>query len=109
MDATKEARLDRIKNRPTKYELVATNGVRRVLVCYAHRTGRRGLWDAICSSESRCKAVIALTGEENISFAKRAADGAVMGGWTIRFSGRTQRDAIMTNSELPYVEDYKGE
>lgn len=44
------------------------------------------------------------TGDNGITWATRAADGGRMGAWTIRFTGRTQRDAII-NGELPYIED----
>ena len=35
---------------------------------------------------------------------KKASDGFAIGEWQVRFTGRTERDAIM-NGELPYVGD----
>lgn len=103
MDAELERKLDRLKNYHTRYELVATSGDRKVLLGYTTRNNRRGLW-AVVTDESRVQAVIKLVGTESIHFAKRAADGATMGEWTIRFSGRTQRECYI-EGELPYVTD----
>lgn len=108
MDA--HERLERLRNRLTRYELVATSpdGKRRVLIAYSHRRSRDAMWRAITGREERRLAVIQLVGGEQqaqrVNRAKRAADGATIGGWQFRFTNRTQREAI-TSGELPYVED----
>lgn len=99
MTATLENRLARLKNYRTRYELIATNADgRKVLVRYTSRVGRRGLYDALTQdAEQICQ----FFGTDSIHFGKRAADGATMGEWTIKFSGRTQREAILCG-ELPF-------
>jgi hypothetical protein len=89
--------------RNTLYELVAECNGRSVLIAYCSRRGRRDIWNAV-TSKDRVHHVIRLTGADQIAFAKKACDGGAMGQWKIRFSGRTQRDAIV-NGELPYVVD----
>ena len=42
-----------------------------------------------------------LTGADNIHFNHYAKDGAEMGNWSIRFTGRTMLEAEV--EELPYV------
>lgn len=103
MNATLERKLARLKNYHTRYELVATSRDRKVLIGYTTRTNRRGI-DALVCEENRVHAIVKLTGTETIHFAKRAADGATMGDWTIRFSGRTQRECYI-EGELAYVCD----
>ena len=107
MDATLEAKLSRLKNYSTRYELVASRGTgpdrESYLIAYTSRNNRQGLWAAV-TQESRVHKLIALTGDKEIHFAKRAGDGATMGEWTIRFSGRTQRECYI-EGELPYIGD----
>ncbi len=88
---------------PTLYELVATHTEtgERVLIAYARRRTRQGLWHAITGE--RLESVVRLCGTKTIDFAKRAADGAVMGVWHLKFSGRTARDC--QGAELPFVCD----
>lgn len=91
-------------NSPTLYELVAAHpDGRACLVAYCSRKGRRDIWIAVTKNDSRREAIINLTGAKDIHFAKRSADGARMGDWLIKFSGRTQRDC--QRSELPFVCD----
>jgi hypothetical protein len=93
-------RLQRLQNRHTLYELVASHpDGRRFLVAYCGRRGRRGIFTALAG---RAAAMTALTGDDGIKFAARAADGGTMGAWTIRFSGRTQRECYIAG-ELEYV------
>ena len=102
MPATAQERLARIRNRQTLYELtIAHPDGRRYLVAYAQSKGRTDLWRSV-TSEKRVDRIVKLTGTEEITFAKRAADGATMGDWAIRFTGRTQRDCIV-EGELTYI------
>ena len=87
--------------RPTLYELAITKGDQRFLIMYCGRQGRSTIWD--CCQEHGLK-LVALTGCENLTFAKLTRDGAMMGDWQIRFTGRTQRDAHSTN-QLPWIGD----
>ena len=99
MTATLEARLERLKNYRTRYELVAEHpDGRRVLVRYTSRDNRRGLYGALTQD---CEGICAFFGTDAITFGKRSADGATMGEWRLRFTGRTQREAILAG-ELPF-------
>jgi hypothetical protein len=49
-------------------------------------------------------ALVKLTGNNGVRRATRASDGCRMGDRSSRFTGRTQRDAMM-HHELPYIED----
>jgi hypothetical protein len=99
MDATLQRRLERLKYYATRYELIAQNGNRRILVCYTSQTSRSGILSAL---RERAQDMARLTGADSVEFAPRAKDGATMGDWTIRLSGRTQREAFIAG-ELPYV------
>jgi hypothetical protein len=98
---TLQDKLSRLHNRRTAYELVAVNGDQRVLVCYSCERSRNAIFRICCK---RAAALLALTGAESIAWAKRSADGGMMGAWSIRFSGRTQRDCYV-EGELAYVGD----
>lgn len=93
------AKLARLQNHHTRYEIVATNGPDKILVGYSARKGRRGLLGMV---RLHAEAWMSFTGDNGLNFAKRAADGAMMGKWKINFSGRTQRDAILAG-ELPFI------
>lgn len=43
-----------------------------------------------------------LTGSDRFTFAARAADGGTMGEWSIRWTGRTERESIL-GGELPFI------
>lgn len=94
-------RLEKMVGRRTLYELAAIKGDRRVLVAYCSGRGRRQLWAAITDIR-RIDHVIRLTGAREAVFAKAAIGGATLGEWEVRFTGRTQREAII-EGELPYV------
>jgi hypothetical protein len=96
---TAQDKLRWLQNRRTAYELVAVNGDQRILICYSSVRSRGALYRICCK---RAADLLALTGAESIHFAKTAADGGTMGAWTIRFSGRTQRECYI-EGELPYI------
>lgn len=102
-DTTTAEKLARLHNRATLYELTMSRGDEHFLIAYASNKGRTMLWKCV-TSDQRVHQIIAKTGTEAITFAKRAGDGATMGAWAIRFTGRTQRDAI-SQGELPYIGD----
>lgn len=97
MNPALQSRLAALQNRATRYELVATDGTRTVLAGYT-RKGRRGLLSMLAAHANDWEA---LTGDTGLTWAKKAADGATMGAWKIKFSGRTQRDALLA-TELPF-------
>lgn len=106
--ATITAKLARLHNRGTAYELAMSrtlpDGTKDArLVAYTPRRNRNGLFDACCDKR-RVDYLMKLTGSDNLRFGKRVVDGATMGEWTVNFSGRTQREAII-EGELPYVGD----
>ncbi len=99
----KERKLARIANRRTAYELVITDGVTTYLVAYSQAKTRRVLWDCI-THPNRVNRITHLAGIGVVDFGKRVADGATMGSWSIKFSGRTQREAYI-EGELAYIGD----
>ena len=98
--------LERIKHHATRYEVRLTlpDG-RAMLVCYTPRKSKAGLLDAL---QSRGKAIFALMPEmsEDSRLAwNNEMQGFMLGnGASAAFSGRTQRDAIMSGA-LPYIGD----
>ena len=96
------AKLERIKRYATRYELIAERGETRILILYTSQRSRPGL---LVACRQRGPDVVALccpSGEELITFGENWADGATIGEWRIRFSGRTQREAIIAG-ELPWI------
>jgi hypothetical protein len=86
----------------TKYELVLSSGSRRYLVGYCLNKSRSQL---LTRMRLHGVHILAVTQMPEDACAKWDASTGTMtlGAWTIRFSGRTQKDAICTQSELPYV------
>jgi hypothetical protein len=102
MEVSLTEKLERLRNYSTRYELAISHADgRRYLVAYSPRNNRRGLFDAV---RGRGAAIVALTGADDMVFGNRAADGATVGAWTIRFTQRTQREAYI-EGELSYVGD----
>lgn len=97
---TDQQKRKRLHNRPTAYELIAEYGETSVLIMYCGATSRRTIMQCV---HKHADALIALTGHKSIVFCKPASLGATLGPWRIRFSGRTQREAI--GSELPWIGD----
>ena len=100
-----QRQLERIKHYATRYEVRLTlpDG-RAMLVCYTPRKNKAGLLDAI---QSRGKAILAhmpeMPDDSRLTYDK--AQGFALGnGASVAFSGRTQRDCILTGA-LPYIGD----
>ena len=92
------SKLEAIQRRATRYELAAIHGdgTTRVLIGYTSRQSRSGIM-AKCRQHGElvCK-LTCPTGEEIMSWPKPASSGMRIGSdWSIRFTGRTQRDAIL--------------
>jgi hypothetical protein len=98
---------ERLLNGPTRYELVAENGETRILIAYSMRTGRHALLSSVQKHGSKLIEMMGLGDDARIVFLKPAALGATIGNWRIRFTGRTQREAIA--SELPWIGDCRKE
>lgn len=92
-----QQKLMKLKNYATRYEIVARRGNDSLLVGYTGRRSRRGLIGMICQQREY---VVAKMGEEFCI----EGDAARVGGWSISFSGRTQRDAIV-EGELAFIGD----
>ena len=93
---TTTQKLERLKNRSTAYELVATDGDRSVLICYTARKSFAGILQATLD---RGDLLSDATGAIDITWNKASKSIVTDNGWQIKLSGRTQRDAIC-NGEL---------
>ncbi len=100
-------RLERLQNQPTRYELVLERGDTRIRICYSMRTGRHSLLTACQKHGQTLVDYIGMDDKAQMVFLKPASRGAQIGEWSIRFTGRTQRDAISTRSELPWIGDFE--
>ena len=93
-----EQKLERIKNYRTRYEAILTNGTQSYRVCYTDQHSRRGLVAAIRRNYAD---VLRITGEET-PFVADAGDVFHGNEWRVLFSGRTQRECILS-TELTWV------
>lgn len=97
-------RLKRLQNRLTAYEveIVHPDG-RRVLLCYTENKSKHGIMQAI---GKRGRAVIAFLDMDDgatMHVDRGSQEIRVDGGGIVRLTGRTERDAIFSRNELPYV------
>ena len=104
LSSEQHAQLARLHNAPTRYEAVLTlaDG-RRFLVGYSPRHSKAGLLAAI---QRVGPAILAkmpdLTDEHRMTW--KAAGFDFGNGARVAWSGRTQRDAIMSGATLTFVE-----
>jgi len=108
---TIQEKMERLHLGPTRYELIAERGETRVLIGYSMRQGRHAI---LTMCQKHGQKLIDFMGIEDahlLVFLKPAKLGAHIGPaanpWSIRFSGRTQREAI--HSELPWIGDFQKE
>lgn len=91
---------------PTRYEVIAHNGPRTILVGYAARRSQAGLADLLLTTTTsprnssptmRLELVAWLTNTESTAwkYAHKASRGVFCGEWRVEFSGRTQREACI--------------
>lgn len=107
MTTTRE-KLARLHNRATLHEVIASNGDRRILVCYLETLSKRGLFEAIRRRGERIVASLGLPDDATLTLGGSAkCPRAQIGEWSIRRSGRTQREAII-EGELDYLPQPKG-
>ena len=91
----------RLLNYSTKYELIVTNERETYLVAYAIRKGKT---DLIKSFRARGAAILAkLALPADASFKFTSATSATLGDWQVKFTGRTQHDALYSQTEYPYI------
>jgi hypothetical protein len=91
MTDSQTAKLESLRNYATRYELVLTNldsGEKRRL-CYTSKKNRTGLFVAVRKNGTE---LVAFCGAEDFKLTGKAE--ALIGRWSLRFSGRTQREAI---------------
>jgi len=89
-----------MRGHSTAYELAAIHpDGRRVLVRYTFRRSRAKLYECACRFADELKM---LCGTAEIRFDDKASNGATMGEWAIRWTGRTERDALH-GGELPFI------
>ena len=98
---TTAEKLARIKNYHTRYEIILAHAnYPSILVAYTSRKSFHGLLAAV---RERGPKIVALLGVTDEHKATRERTTLHLGnGWLVRFSGRTQRDAIL-NGERPFV------
>lgn len=96
-------------NEATRYELIATNGERTILVGYAARKNRQGGLAMLTEKLSdRLHRLAKATGTRPENWQTARGQIATCDGWTVTFSGRTQRE-VRTLGELTdsiYEEQY---
>ena len=106
MTSTQSARLAAIANRYTRYEVIAQrdNG-ERVRIGYTMHRSRHGLLQVL---RAHADQVIALTncGENTMMTAgSRASDGFRINDWSLRFTGRTERQAILEGEHQSFAQE----
>lgn len=102
MNAELSTKLARIANRSTRYEIIAFHATdyRSILIGY---TGRKSFSGMLAMLRQNGPKFVSLTGMTDDTTNKRER-GALhfSNGWTVRFSGRTQRDAYI-DGERPFI------
>ena len=90
-----------LQNYGTRYEAVVIRGDgERRLLAYCGRHSRRGLIDALQNRAEIAIKFLGIGADARMTLAKDAI--SLTGGGMVKFTGRTQRDAIMSG-ELPYI------
>jgi hypothetical protein len=79
-------------NTPTRYEMIAERGTERYVIGYYARRTRRSVWAA--AFDSRIRMLDGLDEAPVDVSGKGARTAIAFNGWTVRFSGRTERSAI---------------
>jgi hypothetical protein len=95
MTTNQTIKLEAIKNRATRYEVVLTNGTDVRLVGYTARKGRPGLMSLIRAHGPAILAVTNLSQSAIFKFTTTREASLGENGWIVKFTGRTQRDAIL--------------
>lgn len=104
MNDKQMARLLRMKNRSTAYEIAIENTKdgRKFLVCYSASKSRASILRALCK---RGEMLQGITGRNAVEFGKRACDPLTMGEWIIYPTGRTEYEIVAGGLiELTYIQ-----
>ena len=104
MELSTLEKLQRIQRYATRYEIIATNGERRYLIQYNARRSAPGLIASVKARGPLILRRLEIPPDAPFSWIQRGRDAAIkLGEWSIRFSGRTQRDAIL-EGELEFLQ-----
>src|SRR5688572_17925293 len=94
-----------LSTEPTRYEILATHpDGRRFLVAYAGGSPSRSR--LLCVMRERGEALIAKLGigdEDVMTFDTKPRPRAMTSGWTIAYTGRTQREVRGAGHEAPFI------
>ena len=85
------SKLERMKYRSTRYEVIAENTERKIRVGFTLGKSGRKLRDLVCARAERLLADMGLPETAQFDFGKTEITG---NGWTIRFTGQTERDCV---------------
>jgi hypothetical protein len=102
LTAAQESRLESLRNHSSRYEVVASRDGEIILIGYTIHKSRSGLLATLRREPAATTAVMCPKGDEMVTWLKPAIHGCTIGGWLVRFSSRTERDAIM-EGELKHV------
>lgn len=86
---------------PTRYELVLTKGETTYLIAYVLRKTAQRL---LTFARQHADKIVAITGSNQIDFLGRPIEGGQVGGWMIKYTGRTEREAKQ-EGEHPFIKD----
>ena len=96
-------KLEALRNYGTRYEAVVVRGDgEQRLLAYLGRHSLQGLYSATTQRGRAVLAFLVLPDDAQMTFARKSREIAITGGHTVKFTGRTQRDAI-SNGELAYI------
>ena len=89
---------------PTRYEITARHPDGRCyLVAYSAQKSRMGLLKAMQGRGDQIVDICSITDDHEIKFATKPRVHAIVNGWIIGFTGRTQREVSTLKNEHPYI------
>jgi len=91
---TKQEKLESLRNRRTRYEIIAQRGQESVVVGFTARKSRIGILNRMRANAQAWIDQLGIGPDDIMTFNRR---GLQVSGWDIRFSGRTERDTIISN------------
>lgn len=105
MTEDQQRRLERLMYYRTRYELVATHPTKGTyLVCYTSKKSFKGLTESISSrGVALCRAIGVDPMTATWTPHRKPVPYAEIGEWTVRFTGRTQRDVVVADDEPPFI------
>lgn len=94
-------KLQRLHRGPTRYEITATDGTRTLLIGYTAGKSRHLMLEMMRKNGPGIVAGLGLDVEDLMTFGRGAYDGCTVGRWKVRYSGRTQREAVSCGEYAP--------